>query len=84
MPRPRESAWKFGRELLRVKARLPAYWKAMNLDRFDGRRWVRDPTGINFDGCDLGTYQPGTRDRWLQKISVTVGNLRTPTFITAS
>ena len=28
-----------GRELLRVKAKQPAYWKAENLDVFDGQRW---------------------------------------------
>jgi transglutaminase-like putative cysteine protease len=72
-----------GRELLRVRARQPAYWKAMNLDRFDGRHWVRDTSAPNLDGCDLGAYDPGTRDRWLQRISVSVRNLRTPTFITA-
>ena len=30
-----------GRELLRVKATRPAYWKAENLDDFDGVRWAR-------------------------------------------
>ena len=30
-----------GRELLRVRARRPAYWKAENLDIFDGERWLR-------------------------------------------
>jgi hypothetical protein len=28
-----------GRELLRVKAPVPAYWKAETLDTFDGERW---------------------------------------------
>ena len=30
-----------GRELLRVTARRPAYWKAENLDIYDGERWLR-------------------------------------------
>ena len=30
-----------GRELLRVRAQRPAYWKAENLDTFDGERWLR-------------------------------------------
>ncbi len=30
-----------GRELLRVKAKTPAYWKAENLDDFDGSIWRR-------------------------------------------
>ena len=32
-----------GRELLRVKAKSPAYWKATNLDAFDGVRWRDGP-----------------------------------------
>ena len=34
-----------GRELLRVKAKQPAYWKAENLDVFDGGRWLRVAAG---------------------------------------
>jgi transglutaminase-like putative cysteine protease len=74
-----------GRELLRVKARQAAYWKAMNLDAFDGRRWVRDEDSGNLDGCDLGPPYDltGERRRWLQRIRVSVRNLRTPTFVAA-
>lgn len=73
-----------GRELLRVKARLPAYWKAMNLDTFDGRRWVRDRTPSSSDGCLIDTtVSTASRARWIQDIDVTVRNLRSPTFITA-
>src|SRR5688500_13498976 len=36
-----------GRELLRVRAKRPAYWKATNLDDFDGARWVRDRSSTN-------------------------------------
>ncbi len=32
-----------GRELLRIKARAPAYWKARDLALFDGRGWRQDP-----------------------------------------
>src|SRR5215218_1935355 len=45
-----------GRELLRVKARHPAYWKATNLDTFDGQRWARDRSSANLDGCDVTAY----------------------------
>ncbi len=45
-----------GRELLRVKAKRPAYWKATNLDDFDGRRWIRDRSSTNLDGCDVSAY----------------------------
>ena len=72
-----------GRELLRVKAKRPAYWKATNLDEFDGRRWIRDRSSTNLDGCDVSAYlQDGSR-RGLQWISVSVRNLRTQTFVTA-
>jgi protein-glutamine gamma-glutamyltransferase len=72
-----------GRELLRVKARRPAYWKAVNLDEFDGRRWVRASGGDNADNCDLDAYSPDQHRRWLQEITVSVRNLRTETFVTA-
>ena len=46
-----------GRELLRVKAKHPAYWKATNLDLFDGRRWrARPHARTNLDGCDVSAY----------------------------
>ena len=72
-----------GREMLRVKARLPAYWKAANLDHFDGDRWVRDRAPANVDGCVSAGYDPVDSERWLQEISVSVRNLRSQTFITA-
>jgi transglutaminase-like putative cysteine protease len=73
-----------GRELLRVKARLPAYWKATNLDDFDGHRWRRDEGSTNLDGCEFGPVQlEPERRRWLQEISVSVRNLRSGTFVTA-
>jgi transglutaminase-like putative cysteine protease len=72
-----------GRELLRVKAKHPAYWKATNLDDFDGARWVRDRSSTNQDGCDVSAYLNEDTDRYLQDIRVTVRNLRTQTFVTA-
>jgi transglutaminase-like putative cysteine protease len=68
-----------GRELLRVKARFPSYWKAENLDEFDGFRWRReDPT---FQAQELPNNQFNV-SRFTQRITVTVRNLRTDTFIT--
>ena len=74
-----------GRELLRVKARRPAYWKATNLDDFDGARWVRDRSSTNQDGCaGISLYiDEQETERYVQRIRVTVRNLRTQTFITA-
>ena len=34
-----------GREMLRVKAKQAAYWKAESLDIFDGERWIQSPSG---------------------------------------
>ena len=61
-----------GRELLRVRARHQAYWKAESLEDFDGRRWKAGP------GSDRTPF--GHRE-WLQRISVTVSDLRTQQFI---
>jgi protein-glutamine gamma-glutamyltransferase len=74
-----------GRELLRVKARRAAYWKALNLDEFDGEHWVRGIGTPNLDGCDLDldTSSAPTHPDWLQQIRVTVRNLNTRTFVTA-
>jgi protein-glutamine gamma-glutamyltransferase len=72
-----------GRELLRVKAKRAAYWKAVNLDDFDGLHWVHDESSANIDGCSSAGYYPDKRQQWLQTITVTVRNLRTPTFITS-
>lgn len=72
-----------GRELLRVKARIPAYWKARDLEIFDGRAWRQDPRQ---SGVDVGTHLPeaaSIRARWTQRIEVTLRNLRSETFVTA-
>jgi transglutaminase-like putative cysteine protease len=70
-----------GRELLRVRAqRRAAYWKAENLDTFDGVRWIQtrsdfeDPSTPN----DAETIALGT-----QRIRVTIRNLSTDDFVTA-
>ena len=70
-----------GRELLRVRAtRRAAYWKAENLDGFDGARWIRtrsefeDPATPN----DAETIADGT-----QRIRVTIRNLSSDDFVTA-
>jgi tetratricopeptide (TPR) repeat protein len=72
-----------GREMLRVKAKQAAYWKAESLDVFDGARWRQAPDGTH----EAATYElPAQRsalDRWTQRIKVSLRNLRTRTFITA-
>ena len=72
-----------GREMLRVKARRPAYWKAESLDFFDGRRWLQARSGAR-ESIDFALpADPAARDRWTQRIEVSVRNLRTRTFVTA-
>jgi transglutaminase-like putative cysteine protease len=70
-----------GRELLRVKAKTPAYWKAENLDEFDGRAWRRSDAPTAVDEYPLGA--PAIVKRWTQEIKVSIRNLRTDQFITA-
>jgi transglutaminase-like putative cysteine protease len=69
-----------GRELIRVKAQRPAYWKAENLDEFDGARWLH--YGISEAGTELPANQRTIRT-WTQTITVTMRNLRSDEFITA-
>ncbi len=72
-----------GREMLRVKAKQPAYWKAENLDVFDGARWKQSESGARED-IDLELpADPATLERFTQRINVNVRNLRTRTFVTA-
>jgi len=70
-----------GRELLRVRAeKRPAYWKASNLDGFDGVRWFHGDTTSDDPG--LPESQDAIEDG-VQDIRVTVRNLSSRDFITA-
>jgi hypothetical protein len=66
-----------GQEVLRVHAPRPDYWKAENLDLFDGTRWVQG----------LGTPTPGPTAaalaRWTQTLSVTIRGMRTSDVVAA-
>jgi transglutaminase-like putative cysteine protease len=69
-----------GRELLRVRARRPAYWKTENLNVFDGARWIR---GEVMNAVPELPDDPQRVRAWTQRIGVTVRNLRSDEFITA-
>ena len=74
-----------GREVLRVKARRPAYWKAENLDDFDGLRW-RASTALARARTPLSSELPPNfqnRRQWRQRIEVTVRSLETSDVIGA-
>ncbi|MCW2998059.1 MAG: hypothetical protein JWN65_1608 [Solirubrobacterales bacterium] len=63
-----------GRELLRVRASGPAYWKGATLERFDGVRW--SSSGLGTSGtADTQLTRSGRLD-WLSRVSVTVGEMR--------
>jgi transglutaminase-like putative cysteine protease len=68
-----------GREVLRIRSRESAYWKATTLADFDGLRW-RDvrPQGVEDDPA-----AEAPNPRWVQSMRVSVRNLRTNQFITA-
>jgi transglutaminase-like putative cysteine protease len=70
-----------GRELMRVTARRPAYWKAENLDIFDGEKWVRSQLGTDTPEVPSGNER--IVRRFTQDIKVSIRNLRTDRFITA-
>lgn len=62
-----------GRELLRVKARTPSYWKASSLERFDGRGWSAQ---VPSDARALDTPLPAAKSVWFERARFTVRNLR--------
>jgi transglutaminase-like putative cysteine protease len=66
-----------GREMLRVKAKHSAYWKATNLAEFDGVRW-REGRASREQLSDADINR-----RWLQTISVIDRGLRSQQFVGA-
>lgn len=66
-----------GTTMLRIEARRAAYWKAENLDRFDGLRWVaeqRSP-GVN-PRSELPVQAELMHPGWIERLRVTVRSLR--------
>jgi transglutaminase-like putative cysteine protease len=70
-----------GRELVRVKAKRPAYWKTTNLDTFDGHIWRRSQSPVSV--AELPTDNPQALKDWTQTIKVSFRNLRSDQFVTA-
>jgi hypothetical protein len=66
-----------GREMLRIKASTPAYWKATNLDEFDGVRWRTGPPSRD------APIQLRFNRKWLQRIKVVDRGLRSTQFVGA-
>jgi len=72
-----------GRVVLRVKARQSAYWKATNLDGFDGLRWVHGGLRPDQGLRSLGGADVPTRPQWEQRIRVQLAGIRTDQVIGA-
>jgi transglutaminase-like putative cysteine protease len=68
-----------GRELLRISAPRETYWKAENLDDFDGVRWERSRDTFGGAAPLQGQLpdSPVQVRRWRERVRVTVRGLRT-------
>jgi transglutaminase-like putative cysteine protease len=72
-----------GEELLRVSAPRQAYWKAEDLDAFDGVRWRRAPDGGGESQEGQLPDSPAQVRRWSERVRVTVRGLRTEDLVAA-
>ncbi|MBV9838508.1 MAG: transglutaminase domain-containing protein [Solirubrobacterales bacterium] len=69
-----------GHEVLDVRATRPDYWKAENLDLFDGVGWSEGATEL---GAPLPAPAPAAVARWTQTLKVTIRAMKTTDLITA-
>ncbi|HEX2104967.1 MAG TPA: transglutaminase domain-containing protein, partial [Solirubrobacteraceae bacterium] len=68
-----------GREVLRIRAPTQSYWKTVNLDEFDGLRWVDSNSNRRVVDTEM---LRGRRD-WFQTIRVVDRGLRSRQFVVA-
>jgi len=72
-----------GREVLRIRSAARSYWKARNLDGFDGLRWTTaQPTTPTEPGAELPDRTLQRRD-WRHAIRVQVGDFATSDVVSA-
>ncbi len=69
-----------GREVLDVRAAHPDYWKAENLDLFNGLGWTQ---GSGIIGSQLPAPAPAAMRIFTQRLEVTIRAMQTPEVITA-
>jgi protein-glutamine gamma-glutamyltransferase len=73
-----------GHEVLTVQARTPDYWKAENLDVFDGYGWVQNPPGSQTtEPAALPVATASALARWSQTIAVSIKGMETGSVIGA-
>ena len=69
-----------GRQVLRVRAAHPEFWKTENLDDFDGTGWAQaaqDPTSSGDTPPATPAPSEGATATWTQSLRVTVGTMYT-------
>ncbi len=71
---------RLGRDVLEVRAAHPDYWKAEDIERFDGSAWTKGPEEL---GARVPGPPPDSLRRFTQTIEVTVRALRTTDVIAA-
>jgi transglutaminase-like putative cysteine protease len=69
-----------GSVVLEVSAHQPDYWKAQDLDVFDGNGWIG---GAGGDGDPFSGVDPDVIARWTQTLKVTVRGMSTNSVIAA-
>jgi transglutaminase-like putative cysteine protease len=69
-----------GREVLRIRARTPSYWKAENLSHFDGLRWTQ-PRELGSTAQEA-SVRDGRR-AWRSEIHVRVRGMMSRLFVSA-
>ncbi|MGH2889028.1 MAG: transglutaminase domain-containing protein, partial [Solirubrobacteraceae bacterium] len=73
-----------GHRVLAIRARAPEYWKAQDLDYFDGHAWVAGPaSGQTSPPPVLPEPAARTHPSWTQTIDVKIVGMRTSDVIAA-
>ncbi|HEY4280502.1 MAG TPA: transglutaminase-like domain-containing protein [Conexibacter sp.] len=71
-----------GREVLRVRSNVDSYWKAENLDDFDGLRWA-PANGVAENALAEVPHAALLRKAWQHSVVVTIGDFSTPDAVAA-
>ena len=73
-----------GNEVMQVRSPKPLYWKAQNLERFDGREWVaRAPGATKESNYNEVPEDWRNRPAWTSTIQVEIRRMRSPELIAA-